>query len=175
MEFWSLLFFQKADNNLKHLGLPSWWWSCQTLSQYMTPQRSVQSPASSPKGPPPGSSPLSLDSILPHWENLPLPSPLTSAWTPTGTTEARVPLVPAVRRYFDICRVASPPSVWDRGGSQRLKVKPGPSRVLQIVLHRLRLWGFGAKSYFPPFVSGDIFKLNPDIQSNRSWLNLWDQ
>lgn len=78
---------------------------------------------------------------------------VTSASSPTGSTEARVPLVPAVPRYFDICGVA-PPLIWPplrqgQGGSQRLKIKPGPSRVLQIVLHRLRLWGFAAKSYFP--------------------------
>lgn len=159
--------------NLRLLGAC---WSCQTLAQYMTPQRSVQSPPSSPKRCPPRPSPHCLYSILSHWENLPLPSPLTSASTPTRTTEGRsssAPCSSTLLRYLGL--LVWPPSERDRGWSQRLKVKPSPSQVLQIVLHRLRPWGFGAEPHRVPFLSGDIFNSNTHIQSNGSWLTQYDQ
>lgn len=168
-----LLFSQKGDMNLGLLGPMSWCWSCQTLAQYMTPQRSVQSPPWSPKHCPPRPSPHCLYSILPHWENLPLPSPLTSASTPTRTTEGRSSSAPCsgtLLRYLGL--LVWPPSERDRGWSQRSKVKPSPSQVLQIVLHRLRPWGFGAEPQRVPFVSGDIFNSNTHI---LSWLTQYNQ
>lgn len=146
-------FFQKADINWKHLELSSRWWSCQTLTQYTTPQRSVQSPAPSPKRPPPLLALLSslLTPSFPTERIAPLPPLWTSAST---RQEPQRPEFLWVLQWdaTSILVVASPlvwpppPSDKDKGGSQRSEVQPGPSRVLQIALHRLRLWGLGAKS-----------------------------
>lgn len=144
-------FFQKADINWKHLELSSRWWSCQSLTQYTTPQRSVQSPAPSPKRPPPLLALLSslltpsfpTERIAPSrlCERLPRPDRNHRGQSSSGSC-SETPL----RRSHVSPRMTPPPPDKDRGGSQRSKVQPGPSRVLQTALHRLRLWGLGAKS-----------------------------
>lgn len=125
--------------------ITSWLWSCQTLTIYDTSEISSKS-TTMPQALP--YSPLSPLSSL-H------PSPLRESSPPVSVD---VCLDPYQNREQSSSGPSSatllqylwslllwPPSERDRGWSQRLKVKPSPSRVLQIVLHGLRFWGFGAK------------------------------